>query len=280
MTIKSAFDYVVYSLLGTYDRREATNITKLIFKEIFGISNFDRKEKFENDEELNLIIKRLKDSLPIDYIIGRTNFFGYDFIVNEHVLIPRPETEELVHWVLEDFKGDHKQKDVLDIGSGSGCIAITLKKKKPAFRVFAMEESMDAMNCTRINAKKLRVNVEYFRTDFLDVSIWEAFGSFDIIVSNPPYISKSEKEKMSTHTLCHEPHKALFAPGKDALIFYRYIALFAKDHLTPDGSVYVEMNEFRVNETKSIFKKYFRDVEVKKDMQGKERMLKAMNLIS
>ena len=92
MTIKSAFDYAVYSLLGTYDRREATNITKIIFKEIFGISNFDRKENFENDEELNLIIKRLKHSLPIDYIIGRTNFFGYDFIVNEHVLIPRSET--------------------------------------------------------------------------------------------------------------------------------------------------------------------------------------------
>ncbi len=278
MTIKSAFDYTVYSLLGDYDRKEATNISRLILKEIFKISYFDRTDEFVEEEELKAIIKRLKRSEPIDYIIGHSNFFGYEFMVNKHVLIPRPETEELVNWILEDNKNQYKQKDVIDIGSGSGCIGITLKKKKPPFRVFALEESMDAMNCTRINAKRLRTNLEFFRTDFLDRSIWNAFGAFDIIVSNPPYISMSEKNKMSENTLGYEPEKALFTYGNDPLVFYRYISRFAKDHLNVGGAVYVEMNEFRVKETRKIFESIFDQVEIRKDMQGKERMLRALGM--
>ena len=248
MTIKSAFDYTVFSLLGTYDRSEATNISRLIFKEVFDITNTSKLEEFEQKEELESIINRLKHSEPMDYIIGNTNFYGYEFMVNENVLIPRPETEELVKWILDDHKGIHKQLDVLDIGSGSGCIGITIKKKKPTFRVFSLEEDMDAMNCTRINARNLKANIEFFRTDFLDTSIWEAFGSFDIIVSNPPYISISEKELMTENTLSFEPEKALFAPGTDPLIFYKYIISFAVDHLNPDGAIYVELNEFRAKE--------------------------------
>lgn len=278
MTIKSAYDYTIFSLLGPYDRQEATNITRLIFKEVFNISNYDKTELFPEKTSLDKIIKRLKRSEPIDYIIGNTSFYGYEFMVNEHVLIPRPETEELVKWIIDDHKGVNKQLDVLDIGSGSGCIAITLKKKKPTFRIFALEENMDAMNCTRINAKRLRANIEFFRTDFLDRSIWPAFGSFDIIVSNPPYISTSEKDLMTENTLNHEPEQALFAPGDDPLVFYREIVQFSIDHLSSNGVVYVELNEFKAEETLDIFKTVFKDVEIKQDMQGKKRMLKASNL--
>ncbi|MEE9372455.1 MAG: peptide chain release factor N(5)-glutamine methyltransferase [Saprospiraceae bacterium] len=275
MTIKAAFDYTVYSLLGTYDRREATNVARLLFVDLYGITNFQRIDYFEEEESLNVSIKRLKRSEPIDYILGKTNFYGYDFMVNSHVLIPRPETEELVQWILNDNNLDHKQRDVLDIGSGSGCICITLKKKKPTFRVFALEESMDAMNCTRINAKKLSANIEYFRINFLDQSLWKAFGAFDIIVSNPPYIAIAEKDQMTDNTLKFEPDKALFAPGIDALIFYRNISLFAKSHLSKDGTIYLELNEFRMEKIKVIYESMFREVIIKKDMQGKPRMLRA-----
>jgi len=278
MTIKSAYDYTIYSLLGPYLRREATNMANIIFKEIFGLSNFEKTDPFQSKDQLEEIITRLKNREPLDYVIGYTNFYGYDFMVNHHVLIPRPETEELVHWILTDYAKDHKQRDVLDIGSGSGCIGLTLKKKNPTFRVFAMEESMDAMNCTRINSKKLRVNAEYFRCDFLDRTIWDAFGTFDIIVSNPPYIAITEKEVMSENTLRYEPDQALYAQSDDPLIFYRHIADFAADHLAESGCIYLELNEFRAKETFDIFKKQFRDIEIKKDMQGKERMMKVSGL--
>lgn len=275
MTVKSAFDYTVYCLIGDYDRRESTNIAQILFEDTFGITNFKRLDTFDKEEELNLYIKRLKSHEPIQYITGKTNFFGLDFMVNRHVLIPRSETEELVDWILSDLKADHKQKDVLDIGSGSGCISVTLKKKKNTLRVFAMEESMDAMNCTRINAKKHRVLMEFLRCDFLDDSIWNAFGSFDIIVSNPPYIIGDEKDVMSENTLKHEPDQALFVPGDDGQIFYLKIADFADRHLSNDGSIYLEMNEFSVEETRTIFEARYDDVVVKKDMQGKPRMLRA-----
>ena len=279
MTVKSAFDYAVYTLLGPFERREATNISSIVFKEIFQISNFQKTDPFDDKEKLDSILIRIKDNEPLDYIIGYTNFFGYDFTVNNNVLIPRPETEELVHWVLQDHKSDHKQKDVLDLGSGSGCISITLKKKKPTFRMFAMEESMDTMNCTRINARNLRANVEYFRCDFLDESLWTAFAGFDVIVSNPPYISISERDKMSSNTLKFEPDQALFPKGDDPLIFYKKILKFSQSHLNENGSVYLELNEFLVDQTIEIFSEYYSEVEVRSDMQGKRRMMRVRDKI-
>lgn len=277
MTIKAAFDYSIFTLLGSYNRREATNIMSIIFQDLFHITNSSRTDDFDHKEELDLYLKRLKKHEPLAYILGSTNFFGYDFKINNHVLIPRPETEELVHWILTDHKKDHLQRDVLDIGTGSGCICVTLKKKKPTFRMFGIEESMDALNCSRINAKNLKARIEFFRSDFLDKSIWDAFGAFDIIVSNPPYIPEKEKKKMSENVLDYEPDMALFVPDDDPLLFYRSILEFSLDHLKSNGYIYLEINEFNADEVVALYEDKYKNIELRKDMQGKNRMLKVSN---
>ena len=225
-------------------------------------------------KSLDMALDRLAMSEPIEYITGKSVFLGLPLKINRHVLIPRPETEELVHWILTDFGKDHTQKDVLDIGTGSGCICVTLKKKKPTFRVFGIEDSLDAMNCSRINARKLNVNIEFFRVNILNRALWKVFSGFDIIVSNPPYITETEKELMSRNVIDYEPAIALFVNNDDPLIFYKTIAEFAKKHLNGEGKIYLEMNEFHAEEIAELFEEKFSSVEVKKDMQGKERMLK------
>lgn len=274
MSIKEAYNYAIYRLLDEYDRREADNIAKILFEDSYGIRNFKRVEDFMEKKSLDMALDRLAMSEPIEYITGKSVFLGLPLKINRHVLIPRPETEELVHWILTDFGKDHTQKDVLDIGTGSGCICVTLKKKKPTFRVFGIEDSLDAMNCSRINARKLNVNIEFFRVNILNRALWKVFSGFDIIVSNPPYITEIEKELMSRNVIDYEPAIALFVNNDDPLIFYKTIAEFAKKHLNGEGKIYLEMNEFHAEEIAELFEEKFSSVEVKKDMQGKERMLK------
>lgn len=276
MSIKEIIKDFKSALSPFYEERELQNITSIIFEDIFHVTNLEKERAFTKEEkdQVGEIVHRLKEGEPIAYITGKVNFFGYDFMVNKNVLIPRPETEELVHWISSDLTSK-KQLDVLDVGTGSGCIPITLKKKHATLRVFGVEFSLDALNVARINGRKLGVPMELFRLDFLDKGYWHLLGVFDIIVSNPPYIPFEEVEKISLSTLKYEPEIALFVENDDPLVFYKRIIEFSKDHLQDTGCIYVEVNEFLADITQLLFRTAFVHVELKDDLQGKPRMIKA-----
>jgi len=274
-----AYQYLLYELTSKIDEREVKNILNIFFTDLFGITNSDQCNEWPNEDDAtrcSRLGKRLVSLEPIQYITEETNFFGYTFKVNKHVLIPRSETEELVHLILTNSDIKYNQLDVLDIGSGSGCIAITLKLKRPQWRLFALEEDLDALNVGRINNRRLNTQVHFLRIDFLNEGYWDSLSKYDIIVSNPPYIGNEEVGEMSESTIKHEPHKALFVDGNDPLIFYRSIAIFGRSHLKIGGRIFLELNEFRAKEIKEIFiDNNYSQVKIHLDMQGKERMLTA-----
>ncbi len=276
MTVKQAYEYFIYKVGQTYENREAENITRIVFEDLFSISNFQSNQKFSKIDQLENVLIRLLDDEPVQYITGMCNFYGYNFKVNRHVLIPRPETEELVHWILSDFRNNKKQFDVLDVGLGSGCIAITLKKKYPRFRVFGIDNNLDTLNVARINSRSLGAEITFYNFDFLDVDFWNALGVFDIIVSNPPYIDRRGRDQMADNVLKYEPEEALF-PGPDPLVFYKAIQNFSNKHLRTGSAIYLELNEHYVGEIRNIFEPVG-SVEIRKDMQGVDRMLKVIKV--
>jgi release factor glutamine methyltransferase len=275
----TAYRYLLFELTSQLDEREALQILDIFFTDIFDITTPNQTSEWKHEDDAKKcegLGDRLKSLEPIQYITGQSNFFGFNFKVNKHVLIPRPETEELVHLILTTSDNKYKQLDVLDIGSGSGCIAITLKLKRPQWRLFALEEDLDALNVGRINSRRLNTQIHFLKLDFLDETNWESLSKYDIIVSNPPYIGNEEVDKMSTSTINHEPHKALFVESGNALQFYQSIAIFGKTHLKESGQLFVELNEFRVEDTKKIFVSMgYLNVTVHQDLQGKDRMLSA-----
>lgn len=273
-----AYDQLHVELSLLYGDRESKNILDIFFSDLFDISNPKEADLWLNSndgEKCKLMSDRLKDGEPIQYLTGKTNFYGYDFKVNRHTLIPRAETEELVYWLIEDLRDDRRQLDVLDIGCGSGCIAVTLKLKKPQLRLFAIDHNLDTLNVARINAKRLAVLVQFMRIDFTIKEAWEAICKVDIIVSNPPYITQEEKTLLAQHVIDYEPDDALFVDGQDPLLFYKLIAEFGKSHLKEEGIIYLELNEFKADEIAQIYKKAgYNSIELKNDLQGKPRMLK------
>lgn len=272
---KQALARTALRIKDIYDLNEASRIARWLFEDCFDLVPDKLEKPFEDTHALNALTLRLLDHEPIQYVTGKAHFYGYVFKVNQHVLIPRPETEELVEWILKDHRNNRRQLDVLDIGTGSGCIAISLKKKLSNWRLFGIEYSLDAFNVSRINARRLKAPVELLRINFLDTSLWDHIGQLDIIVSNPPYITNNERVVMLDNVLLYEPEMALFAEGEDPLIFYRRIAEFAQSHLRSGGYVYLEINEFKVDDIVHIFLAVDqKDIEVKEDMQGKKRMIK------
>ena len=228
----------------------------------------------KESERIHSIITELKNEKPIQYILGRTDFYGCKIRVNEHVLIPRPETEELVDLILQDKKRGADALNILDIGTGSGCIAITLKKNLPTANVSAIDISEEALLTAKANAILNQTKIGFLQGDILQTSKSSniQITKFDIIVSNPPYIRISEKEKMSKNVLDYEPHLALFVKDNDALIFYKAIADFALYNLSSNGKLYFEINEALGNEVKKLLEeKGLKNVEIKKDMSGKNR---------
>jgi len=277
MTEKEAYELIRYHAMECYESREAETITKYFFEDIYQLHGFRDDQDFPDEEvdSLKAYAKRIMAGEPIQYITGIANFYGLNFKVNKHALIPRPETEELVNWVLEDLKGKNLQYDLIDIGTGSGCIPITLKKNKQSLRIFGVEKSLDALNVARVNAKRFDVEFPVYKFDFLDSNYWHNLSSYDIIVSNPPYVANSEREKMDHHVLDYEPNMALFTPDDNYLIFYDRVAEFAKTHLKPGGIIYMEMNEYKVQEIKRVFEKHgYQDVALRQDLQGKDRMIR------
>lgn len=223
----------------------------------------------------------LKSQIPIQYIIGETEFYGLTFKVNKNVLIPRPETEDLVDWILKDYQlqiANYELKKskikILDIGTGSGCIAISLAKNFPNAEVFAIDISSEAINTAKINARNNKVDIHFIETDILTLS--ELPHKFDIIVSNPPYVRELEKEQMQTNVLANEPHVALFVKNDDPLLFYDKIANLAKSYLNITGYLYFEINEYLADETVDLLKlKGFKNIQLKKDIFEVDRMTKA-----
>ncbi|MGB5667064.1 MAG: peptide chain release factor N(5)-glutamine methyltransferase [Maribacter sp.] len=231
----------------------------------------------EKSEEQPLFetLSQLRLEKPIQYILGSTQFMELDFKVNEHVLIPRPETEELVRWIINDHKSVQSRKlNILDIGTGSGCIAISLAKYLKNTQVYALEISESALEIAKENAIQNQVDIEFIHDDILKLDKLEV--KFDIIVSNPPYIRMLEKNKIMSNVVENEPGIALFVSDDDPLVFYKKIVQFAVFNLKNNGSLYFEINQYLGKETKKLLEAYYSEIELRKDMFGNDRMVKGI----
>lgn len=220
-------------------------------------------------------IERLSDFEPIQYIVGYTDFYGLRFMVNQHVLIPRPETEELVAWIIDDVKGGKVSgTHILDIGTGSGCIAVSLANELEA-RVAGLDISEEALQLAQQNAKDNATKAAFEKRNVLTTETLK--DTYTIMVSNPPYVRASEKNKMEPNVLNHEPKVALFVEDEDPLLFYRKIALLAKAHLHPDGALYFEINEYLSKDLVPLLQEMgFSEVTLRKDIFGKDRMIRCL----
>ena len=281
MNIKTtkAFSDFCKNLVPFYDEREARNIANIVFEDVFKI--YDHKENQELDDDQIIQLKSIQSRMigyePLQYILGHADFYGLKLKVNSHVLIPRPETEELVYWIINDFKDKNsKALKVLDIGTGSGCIPLLLKKNLPMSKVRAIDISEDALAVARENAKTYQAEIRFLNADILEETAWKSFGTFDIIVSNPPYVPLKESGRMTKQVLDYEPREALFVDNDDPLIFYRSIGLFAIQKLNPEGQLYFETNEFNASEVVTLLQSQgFENISLKNDLSGKPRMIKA-----
>jgi release factor glutamine methyltransferase len=264
------------SSITLYEDQEKSNIAYLILEDLFKITKtdllMDKKIKEYDDKKIKDIINRLNRAEPIQYILGHTEFYGRKFTVNKNVLIPRPETEELVDLIIKE---NRKNKDlaILDIGTGSGCIAISLRKEIPHSRIFALDISKSALSVAQENAKSLNAALSFIEADISNDSQNKLKDlKFNIIVSNPPYVTDNEKKLMHQNILAYEPDAALFVRDNDPLLFYRTIIEFSKEYLLPNGICYFEINEAYGNETKELFEKNnFSNVRILKDLRGKDR---------
>jgi len=236
--------------------------------------------KLTESEMLQVVflMKKLKTGMPIQYAIGKAFFLDLELKVNEYTLIPRPETEELVTWIVSSNQGI-TATNILDIGTGSGCIALALKKSMAKASVSACDISIEALEVAAENAKKHKLDVTFIKDDILHPTTLKDAEPFDIIVSNPPYVTDAEASSIHANVLDFEPHQALFVPDNDSLVFYRHIISFAKKKLNSGGELYVEINEKYGQEIlKMLVDEQFSDIELKKDLSGKDRMIRAENL--
>lgn len=283
MTLNEAREKILNELKDIYEQSEAMNIADLVLEKVSGQEKIDRSQHSqtflypEQVENLKVILSRLKQNEPVQYALEEAWFAGMKFKVNSYVLIPRPETEELVDWIIkESEKSKVKGQKILDIGTGSGCIPVALKKKITDASVSAIDVCSEAIFIAAGNAADHNTDIDFTLMDFLDEGRWEELDQFHVIVSNPPYVRQSEAQTMHERVKDFEPHLALFVPDNDPLLFYKKLGDFAKSHLKPGGSLFVEINESLGNEVAGLFKsKGFKSVELRKDMQGKDRMIKA-----
>lgn len=288
-------------LKGIYDENEAAKIASMVLENITGLPRLERlKRKDEpllvsQSHQLTEYYQCLINHEPVQYVLNEAWFYGLKLFVDNNVLIPRPETEELVDWVVKDVRKTGKDVfekrpaeadettllKILDIGTGSGCIALALKKAMPKAEVWACDASEGALNIARRNGSELDIRVDFTGLNFLDETQRKQLPTVDIIVSNPPYIPLKDKKSLDVHVVAHEPHSALFVPDDDPLIFYKAIADFGKHRLYPGGYIYMEINEELGLFTTQLFKKEgYINVELKQDMQGRDRMVKVQKVPS
>jgi len=291
-TVGEARIWLKEKLKDIYAEDELAEILFLAINFITGLSRtqlhiFAEKELTEDQIQMLLLsAKKLQTRMPVQYALGETEFFGLKFEVNPSVLIPRPETEELVAWVLEEKEKGERLKDerrkvdrILDIGTGSGCIPITIKKNWPEAEVFGLDISAEALETAKKNALLNEVEVKFLHQDMLNFYPIKEALRYSIIVSNPPYITPSEQELMHHNVLGFEPHQALFVPENDPLLFYRAVADYASFMLENNGLLFFEINEKYGQETIVILQqKGFTEIALRKDFRGKDRMIKATKL--
>ena len=295
MKLWEAEQYIREQLEGIYEEGEASNIAALAIEHVTGLSKTERiwkreleisgkqKDRIESDAE------RLRKEEPIQYVINKAWFYGMELYVDKNVLIPRPETEELVKWIVDDVRAmgkevftkgpmeadETKELKILDVGTGSGCIALSLKNAMPKAEVWGCDVSEEALNVARRNGSSLDIRVDFQGVDFLDDTQQRLLPTVDIIVSNPPYIPLKDKEQMRSNVVDHEPHTALFVTDNEPLVFYRALAAFGRKRLYEGGLIYMEIHEELADGVAKLFQEAgYGRVELRKDMQGKDRMVK------
>ncbi|GAA4468844.1 peptide chain release factor N(5)-glutamine methyltransferase [Nemorincola caseinilytica] len=280
--IGAAFYELKDRLQPLYDEREAAAIAHGLIEHITGMSRLGRlthKDEHLTDTqtaEYERVLPLALQGVPMQYITGRAWFMGEEYVVNANVLIPRPETEELVEWIADDHRNAKGPLRILDAGTGSGCIPIALKKELPWAEVTACDISAGALDVARQNAKNLHADVSFMQVDILNKAAWQELGMYDIIVSNPPYIPQAEAERLHANVRGHEPWLALFVPDDDALVFYRALAQMGHTHLTPSGRIYCELDTDHALQTAALFvQEGYAGVHVRKDIHGNNRMLVA-----
>ncbi len=276
-------EFIIFAkkkLRDNYDERESENVIRILIEDITGI----RKQDFNQFKHQVLLqqkldtllpaLERLAQDEPLQYVIGYADFLDMRLKVNRQTLIPRPETEELADLTIRTLKpiSEKKNLSILDVGTGSGCLAIALKNNLPELEVTAMDVSDETLSVASENARTYHCKINFLQMDFLDEKQWELLGMFDAIFSNPPYVSADEFPELMNRVKNFEPHQALIANHDDAFIFYKKIMLFSKKHLTSGGHLFLEINTSYASEIASFYEVDF-DVSVLKDLQGNERML-------
>ncbi len=278
MTISSAKIFLTEKLSQNYERGEASSIARIVLEDVFQSkkSGSDRLLAGEEEQLLMKITARLVAGEPVQYVLGMADFFGLQFEVNPAVLIPRQETEELVDWALAYLKQQAKAHPVvLDVGLGSGCIGITLKKKYPALELYGLEKSPEALAVAKANGRRILPTSDFvfLPGDILQEADWDLFPGIDLLVSNPPYIPQHERSFMPEQVLTHEPTLALFVPDEDPLLFYRALGQFALRKLNPGGGFFFECNEFNAQAVGDLLTGLgLQEVSIREDLCGKLRM--------
>lgn len=282
MLIKDYKNSFKQELQSIYDEQETDSFFFIVLEKLHKLKRIDlalNPDSVMDGTHLKQwknIVSDLKKQKPIQYILGETEFYGLPFEVNENTLIPRPETEELVEWIIQEARSKKQETrlNILDVGTGSGCIAISLAKNIPSAEVFAIDVSEKALATAQKNAKTNAVGVKFVLKNILET---EDLGQqFDIIVSNPPYVRHLEKAEIKPNVLEYEPHLALFVEDEDALLFYRKIAELAQKNLNPNGRLYFEINQYLGNETVRLLENLgFKNIELKKDIYGNDRMIQS-----
>ena len=277
--VKHLVSFFHSELNDIYSKSEIDEFAFRVFEHFLKFKREDlqlRREELINQSELLLIydsVKDLANSRPLQYILGETYFYKYSFLLNEHVLIPRPETEELVEMIVNENK--EFSGNILDLGTGSGCIPISLKCVFPKAKVEACDISEDALSVAKKNTDRNKVDVNYFRANILQLP--SSILHYDVIVSNPPYIKLSESDQIHDNVKKYEPHLALFVEGYDAIVFYKKIIDMCEDHLNSKGKLYFELNPLTAQDVKvyAMNKKIFSEINLIKDLSGNTRFLKA-----
>lgn len=278
MTLNSYKKWFNEQLQHLYDADEIKSMLTIVAYEVLGLSRVDLVLK-DNESlseaqivQLNNVLSQLQQEIPIQYIFEKAYFYGYEFKVSPATLIPRRETEELVEWVLSEMNRQPEKKwRVLDIGTGTGCIPISIKKEFPLAEIFAMDISTGALKIAKENAEKLNASVIFIGQNILSTT---QLDSYDIIISNPPYVRNLEKAEIKKNVLDYEPHLALFVEDNDPLIFYRKITQLAQKSLTENGLLFFEINQYLGEEMQQMVSEYFKIIELRKDLQGNDRMMK------
>ena len=293
MTIHDASKELIRELSVIYDERESSAIADWVLEHLTGWKKSERminkKSRLMEPaiEKLQTITQQLTAHKPVQYVLKEAYFHGMKLYVDENVLIPRPETEELVQWTIDEVyslqfrESEFGETDfdrtlsVLDVGTGSGCIPISLKKEMPRLEIYACDISDSALSVAKKNADDQKAEIEFRRIDFLNETERSTLPQFDLIVSNPPYISVEEKESIHKHVIEYEPHLALFVPEDDSLIFYRALADFGKSHLSKGGCMIMEIHFEKAKAVRTLFGQDGYETELRKDMHGNDRMIKA-----